>query len=244
MTTENKTTDDKPGGFTFDSIASVHDDIIERSPEVSEAAVAAHEQEQQATIEQTQATATARGGQTDSAGTVFDPELHATNAEGEPSLTATGKFRKKRGASKVAKQTTVAADAQRKAEARASGVLAANLMTHTATMLLGEEWITRKVGEYDEQAHLDKAFGDYFEAKEIQDFPPGVALTIACMSYAAPRLISGKETKSKMQRVKLWLVEKGAKLKRKRSKDNAAQPDSGDNGERKDDARETPMRPE
>ncbi len=224
--------------FSFDSLDEVHENIQEES---SAPNVAAIDAQQSATVE----TAKIASGNTDKAGTIFDPKLHAVNSDGEPSLTPLGKFRKKRGTSSVsttnkeliAQQQT---DAQ-KAAARAAGQLAADMMIGSCVTLLGEEWIP--IGEtgkqepatFNEHENLRRAFGDYFAAKNISDFPPGMALSIALTSYMMPRFAAGKETQTRLAKAKIWITEKFNGMK-KRGKKNAAQSNTGNDGERKDNA--------
>jgi len=224
-------------GFSFDSIAAAHDEIIEESSTPNESAIAAQET---AHVERE----VERTGNVDSQGTVFDPELHATNKEGEPSLTSTGKFRKKKGASKVSvtnKQLELQkADADAKAAARAAGQLAADMFIGSATMMLGSEWAPiggsgqQEPIQFDEHSNMRRAFADYFEARGINDFPPGIALSIAITSYAMPRLVAGEETKGKLSRAKDWLASKWLAMRSKRKPKNAPQSDSRNDGKRQD----------
>jgi len=224
-------------GFSFDSIDSVHDEILESSPDVNQAYIEGTEAAQAAA-------SVAASDVKDSEGAVFNSELHAVNKDGEPSLTATGKFRKKRGASKVAITNTALAEQQKlekdRIAARAAGQLAADMLIGSSVTLLGDEWVpigskgTQEPIQFDEHSNLRRAFADYFEAKNISDFPPGIMLSIAVTSYAMPRLVAGKETKTRLAKMKIWIAERYNKMKRSRK--DAAQSHSRDNGKRKDNA--------
>lgn len=234
----------KDENFSFESIENAHETILEDSPLPNKPAIEA----------QADATATkikdAKGNK-DSFGTVFDPALHAVNVEGAPSRTPLGKFRKKRGTSSVSttSKALVAAQQteQQKQAARAAGQLAADMMIGSCVTLLGEEWVPVTTGvdkkaepvKFDEHSNLRRSFADYFEAKNIRDFPPGIALSIAMTSYIMPRVIGGKETKSRLAKAKVWIAEKYAAMRKKK---DATQPDSGDNGERENDTSEKDVR--
>lgn len=228
----------KPIVFDFDSVDAVHDETLAQSPEANQDAIDAQAEEELETLRE-------QAGNTDKDGTIFDADIHAVNAAGEPSVTPTGKFRKKRG-SVVATKSAAAKTIQDEAAARAAGVLAADLMVGTSVALLGDEWIPLgESGEqepikYDEHSMLRKAFGDYFVAKNISDFPPGIALSIAVSSYAGARLAGGKETKSRLSKAWTWTSDKFKKLF-KRGKKDAAHDNSRDNGVRKDDTGEVPV---
>ena len=227
-----------PNEFKFDSLEDAHTSIQEKNPEPNMAAIQAHTQETQ---EKTEAISSMK----DDNGTVFDPEIHATNKDGEPSLTSTGKFRKKKGASKIARKIEMDPAAKEAQAARAAGRLAADMLVVSATSIGGPEWqpVGMKDGQqvqadFNEHENLRKAFADYFEAKGISDFPPGIALTIAVSAYAVPRLTTGKETKTRLAKAKIWFSELGNKFKKK-GKDNA-QPDTRDDGKRQNDTSEKP----
>ncbi len=239
MTKHNENKDNKPA-FTFDSLDVIHDEIQEDS---SAPNVAAIEASQAATVEQ----AKIAQGKSDKAGIVFDPKIHAVNATGEPSLTPLGKFRKRRGTSTVsrtnkdliAQQQTV----EQQAAARATGQLAADLLVGSCVTLLGTEWVPvgldgkQEIAKFNEHENLRRAFGDYFVARNISNFPPSMALSIAVTSYMMPRLVAGKETKTRLAKAKIWVADKFNNWK-KRDKKDAAQPDTRNDRERKDDTSE------
>ncbi len=233
-----KKNDDDTSTFSFDSIETVHDEIQGESSEPSVAAMAAA---QDIVVE----TAKASEGITDAKGVVFDPKLHAVNSEGAPSKTVLGNFRKKRGLSSVSMTNKAIKEQQQTAEqkqsARAAGQLAADMFVGTAVTVFGEEWIPvgpkgkQEIATFNEHENLRRAFADYFEAKGISDFPPGMALSIAVTGYMMPRLAGGKETKSRLAKAKVWITEKYQAMK-DRSKKDAAQSDTRDDGKRENNA--------
>lgn len=229
----------KPVTFSFDSLESQHEETLEQSTAPNEPMIEAHVVEETAKLE-------AALDRKDSKGTLFDPAIHAVNRDGDPSVTSLGKFRRKKGLS-VLTESVALTDVKERAAARAAGQLAADLMIHSAIMLGGPEWNPRGTKdaeltaiEFNEHENLRRAFADYFEAKGISDFPPGVGLSIAVSGYMVPRFAGGKETRSRVAKVRDWFKGKFANIrKRKEDKKDAAHVDSGDHPIRKDDAGET-----
>ena len=107
-----------------------------------------------------------------------------------------------------------------------------------ATMIGGPEFQPIKGNadgiEIDEKRELRMAFSDYCEAKQIGDFPPGIALTIAMLAYIGPRFTM-PNTQKRSKRFFTWLGAKWALWRNRR----AAHADNRNDGKRKDDARET-----
>lgn len=178
-------------------------------------------------------------GEKDSAGIAWNPDVHATGPDGKGVLTAKGEWRRRRG---VGKRSSVAgvpttgvppsADTQ---AARAAGVACAHSLLMMGTLLGGAEWNPRILKNDDgsvalnEAEMMEKAFGDYFVAKNTTEFPPGLALTMALTAYAMPRFTM-PQTRSRLQRAKEWAAAKYAKWKvRKQPKDKQPEPrtDSG-----------------
>lgn len=234
--------DNKSVTFEFDSVDDVHDEILDASPEPNKEAIAAHAKQEKDAL-------AVQASNADKAGTIFDSAIHAVDKDGEPSVTPLGKFRKKRGVSKVEAKTAAAQTIQDQAAARAAGQLAADMLVGSAVVLLGEEWIPVGLSgeqepiKFDEHSNLRRAFGDYFVAKNIKDFPPGIALSIAVSSYAGARLAGGKETKSRLSKAWVWTSEKFTKMFSKGKKD-AAHDNSGHNRVREDDAGKTDVQSE
>ena len=218
------------------NLDAISADIAESSPTPNEAAIAA---EAAKTAEAVARHAHLR----DVDGNTFDPAIHVTDSDGEPKLSGKGKLRKrpgrkagvtaKRHSSKKAAEDNTALNRQ---HARMSGAAAANSLIMLGVVVGGDEWNPRKDVEtgLDEREVLQCAFGDYFELKNLQDIPPGVALATAVIAYVTPRLAMPK-TQTRLQRCKEWVFSKIAKRRARR----ATQSNTRDDGKRQNDTRES-----
>ena len=220
---------------------SITESLVSASPEPNTAAIEASGQKEERIKE-------AYADLRDSRGNRFDPEIHVTDENGEPKLTMKGKLRMRPGRkSKVAGADKAAIGGalptregmthQQKMQARMTGDAAASALITLGVVVGGDEWnpITDAETGIDEKANLSHAFGDYFEAKEMTDIPPGVALTIAISAYVIPRFTMPK-TKTRVQRFKEWIATKIAQ--RKMRKNSGPQSDTRNDGKRQDDTRE------
>lgn len=169
------------------------------------------------------------GASQDKFGHAFDPAIHATNADGSPKLTPTGRFAK---LSKSTRESTLRvpgkqpatspaapASVSKEMAARASGKGAANLFIMGCLVIGGEEWMPQadpKSG-LNEREMLEAAFGDYFVATGKTDLPPGWALAAGIFMYAGRRLGMPK-TQSRIAKVKSWLVAKYVNFKNRKQK--------------------------
>lgn len=197
-------------GVNVDAIVS---EIAESAPHVQEHTIAAH------TAKQTSAP-------TDSDGVGFDPALHATGSDGKGILTAAGRWRKKRGAAATARSQIGGAKAGTGTSgadqaATATGIACAEMTIGTCTMIFGPEWQARVIksesGEVtlDEREYMSKCYADYCNAKGIKDIPPGVALTMSLLAYAAPRFAQ-PETAERAGTIREWVACKVASWKVKK----------------------------
>ena len=120
----------------------------------------------------------------DSAGTVFDPAVHATTRDGTPSYTKSGRFRKVRRPKQSSPDET---PEDRRYRTAAEGTVAAIEML--ATMVGGEafSYIKDKKAGIDERASGIDAFAAWYESRGIEDFPPGIVVAIWAITYCAPR---------------------------------------------------------
>jgi len=224
-------------------LSAITAQLGDASPAPNEAAISANQEKEQETRAQ-------YADLRDSKGNRFDPEIHVTDNDGAPKTTIKGFLRMRPGrksgptkkkAGHVAGIPGHAADGKltpsERMQARATGDAAANALIMLGVVVGGDEWHPQKNEEYgvDEKQSLSVAFGDYFEAKELTDIPPGVALTIAISAYMLPRFTMPK-TQTRMQRFKEYIATKIAK--RRMRKNNGTQSDSRDDGKRKDDASE------
>jgi len=122
----------------------------------------------------------------DSSGTVFDPEIHQTKRDGSPSYTKSGRFRKVRRANGASNKVEAEPEDHRYRVA-AEGTVATIEML--GVMLGGDafRYIKDKKAKIDERAAGVDAWASYFEAHDIDDFPPGIVVAIWALTYAAPR---------------------------------------------------------
>lgn len=189
-----------------DDLAS---DLIDM-PDVQDHAIATYEAEQEQ-IAQVQASAT------DKRGDRFDPTQHAVDDNGEPKYTQAGYFAKKRGRKANSKlgdgksvpHGTVAENAEKAQKHMACGVATANAIFALGQALGGEEWkpvVNEKMG-VNEPAAMTNAWRDYYKAKDMEDIPAGLALSITMFSYIAPRFNAPKTQKrasTAWGKIKVW----------------------------------------
>jgi hypothetical protein len=177
------------------------------APSVQPAAIAQHQAQSSADVAK------------DAVGAAFDESIHVRDADGNPKKTVRGTWALKRGrkATPQSAQSSVVGPAkpmQSVAQvARATGENAAALLVTTGMTFGGKEWepVLSEEHGIDEMANLKKAFGDYFAAKNMQDIPPGIALSIAVLGYAGPRFFA-PQTKARLSAVKQWIAPKAAWL--------------------------------
>ena len=173
----------------------------------------------------------------DSKGGAFNPDIHVTNASGEPVLTKTGKLRMKAGRKSTVGESAPA-PAVNEARNRQAAAHAATLMTEQLGVALGgnqARFIRRE--DINEETSVFCAYDGYFEARGISDFPPNVALIIALGGYAL-RVSLQTPAKDKAKSVWFHLKAKiGNRLKKKDKKD-ASHINSRDDGKRKNDTSE------
>lgn len=142
----------------------------------------------------------------------FDPSIHATDDAGNPLLNKDGRLKKKRGRKPGSVNATVFRTVEHTPEYKAADT-AARSATETifilGQMIGGEEWqpiIDSETG-YNEPATIQASFRQYFLAKGITDFPPGVALSIALACYALPRLRK-PQTQNRLMKFVGWIKSK------------------------------------
>lgn len=208
-------------------IASIIDDIDEESPEPNRAAIEGFRaiREVPITGEAQSAPDAGVGGPRDRFGSAFDPAMHHTNDDGTPKLFK-GKLRRKRQSKVgiVSPQPVASSIGQRTPEqiqkARLAGRVMADSFVSCAQMIGGHEFApmvgTHDGMKIDEKAELRNAFADYCEAKDIGDFPPGIALSIALLGYVGPRFAM-PETQSRTKRFTNWLGAKWLTWKNRRA---------------------------
>ena len=200
-------------------ISGIADDLLNNAPGVSEHVITSELQKEQERQE---------NALVDASGATFDPNIHVSN-DGEPVKTASGMFRKKSGRKAGGASDTIrTAPRSQIGNANgfqpgpppvdpgtvAAGKAAAHLLFQAGIAIGGEEWQPRYIEEYglNEATQIESAFIDYFKSQEITDFPPGVALSLAVISYAAPRFMMPK-TKTRLEKVVDWFKGKFSRKK-------------------------------
>lgn len=211
--TENKSieTPKEAGKGGTDEIKDIASSIIENIPGVS-----GHVIEQEA-----------NKPTVDAEGTPFDPALHVADLDGNPVKTAAGLYRNKSGRKsagrpyvdptkkRVKSQGSIlgASETQKPPELAPGTVMAgkaAAAMIFQAGLLIGgDEWqpvINESIGR-NEPLEMETAWINYFKAKGITDFPPGVVLALTMVAYAVPRFAQPK-TRTRFQMIGLWIKSK------------------------------------
>lgn len=186
--------------FSFDESSSgAAEQILGSMPDVQQHAIEQHEQ---------QAAEAAANVEKDDAGTPFDPAIHT----GTKLKNGTWRLRKAaknpgstvatpRGKKNAAQPAEDNSAAEKLAAANAAGAMAAASVFMLGRAFGGKEWEPTP----QEVEMQSAAWGAYFVAKDVTDFPPGMALCIALGAYAGPRF-QMPETKKKMGRVKTWIA--------------------------------------
>lgn len=177
----------------------------------------------QSAIDATQTQDTQDGKSTDAvirdrAGTVFNPDIHATDSAGKPVVTRKGVFRNRSGPKKIqpSPETVPGQPGDEKQfNHEGAGRFAADLTVMAGVKLCGPGWMPvidskKGINEYED---IRKAYSGYFEAKGVKDIPPGWVLTFVLFSYAAPRLTQ-EETKSTINKAITWIKNIFLKIKK------------------------------
>lgn len=192
------------------SLTSIADGLIEAMPEPQDHVI--NKQDDSENPEKT--------NKTDSAGTVFDRDIHKVDESDNPVIGKKGTFLKKRGAKKSTlniPKNDEPSIGQNENACSVAGKAAANLVIMLGVVIGGQDFepiVDEKSGT-DEKKNLETAFGQYFVHKNIDDIPPGIALSVAIVGYALPRFTMPK-TKTRMSKVKDWITKKLANQKLKK----------------------------
>lgn len=142
----------------------------------------------------------------DNKGFPFDKNVHKVDKNGDPVLTKNGNLTRKAGR----QSTTINLPNQEKQSGTDNAKMSpmvlgrnvANTFIGVAVAIGGADFnpvYDEKQG-IDERLELSRNFGAYLEAKQMNDFPPGVVLVMAIGSYIAPRFAMQK-TQSKLSKV-------------------------------------------
>lgn len=198
----------------------------EELPEIQENAIAAVQAQKESKINQAKENG-------------FDPELHASNADGSPKVTAAGNFAKKRGrkstlntGAKSAKQEQADIEAEKIKLDNAKSAVQISVILETLQMkMISEEF---KYSELERETNIE-AWRDTFDYYGHIYLPPPLALAMDHMTIIAARA-QKTQTKHKISLFKTWFKSKFSFKKKKGEKD--ALSDNRKNSKRKDDIRE------
>lgn len=202
---------------TVDALAS---QLVDEAPDAQPHAIEQQRQLEQAAEAQNAANVNDFPG--------FDPTKHATNPDGTPAKTPTGRYKKLSKTGGAAPKVNVPADsaktgqtptrANKEAAARAGGAGAANLFITACVVLGGQDFVPRKDAKQglDEHAFLTQLWGDYFVASGKTDLSPGWALFAGSLAFIIPRL-QMQHTQTRFQKVKTWIYCRVIEMRAKRA---------------------------
>lgn len=179
-------------------IESIGDELANNMPEPQSHAI--EQEEVKASKEQANIV--------DRSGNPFNSSIHEADVQGSPRLNKDGTVKMKRG-NKGARKSSLVTEPQAVPSAVKTGQAIADGIFSFGILAFGDEGRPIANAEYglDERKNMYDVWGRYCEAKEINDFPPGVAVFIATMGYIMPRLFSEK-TKPRVQKAKDWIAKK------------------------------------
>jgi len=145
-------------------------------------------------------------GLRDRRGRKFDPAYHELDGSGHPRLNRDGflfckggrpgKFKQAHAAQVPESERIPPTDPQAAAPAtdreatdrKATAAFSAAMFINLGVGIFGEEWLPMKNAAIDEQADLTDKFDAWYKQMGISDLPPGVALAVGLLGYAAVRL--------------------------------------------------------
>lgn len=107
----------------------------------------------------------------------FDPDVHATDADGRPKRNKDGSYRRKRGSR-----------APERSEYRPLAEMTAQSIVAVSVAVGGDEFGPVRTRHLDEMENLTGTWESWFEAQEMTDLPPNLALAIGLAAYFVPRL--------------------------------------------------------
>lgn len=171
------------------------------------------------------------GTLTDSVGEKFDAALHRLGDDGKPSITKTGKFRKKTVSKLVRPQIQAANSSPQNSalpqvSSKQAAVIATKFFEQVSCKLISEEWKLSEMETAEAIQNWEGTF-DYYGGLNLK---PPHALAVTYLGFILTR-IPKPETQSKFQLFKAWARNKWANRKVK----NGARNNRGNDGERKND---------
>jgi len=199
-----------------DGLAEIASDFVDNMPEVSPHAIEAHLAKEKA--------AESAPAQVDKNGTKFDPTIHTLGADGNPALTKSGLYARKRG--RKAGQSTLGSvpgaaspsNTTQPLGALGQGPTTAPKVSHTVMgagaavatanvfmAAFGPDLEPSKKNELTGQGDLETlrdAYAQFFLESGIERVPPWIGLAIALSTYAGPKMM--KETA--LSRAKIMFI--------------------------------------
>lgn len=139
----------------------------------------------------------------------FNPEIHATDAFGNPRRNKNGTYSKKRGRkngqTNTQKSTVIPPVPDNIQQSRSAAVALCTTMFILCKTLGGDEWtpvVNEQMG-VNEPGILIEAWTQYFMTVGVTDIPPWIGVVIATTSYVAPRFTM-PQTQSRLGRFWNW----------------------------------------
>jgi hypothetical protein len=177
-----------------------------------------------------------QGGQwVDAYGTEFNPEIHATDKDGNPSKTPKGRFRKKPkkkgtyeggsgpGVDLSATKRVQGDEAQAQAEIEAGALQAAemtvNLQVLMAMYVGGDEWKPGKdeFGRNEYKSGVE-AYKQCYIAYDVNYLPPWLPPCLWTMGFFGRRIMQDRQAQGKIKLFFQWVKSKFSR-KRKKNKE-------------------------
>lgn len=196
---------------------------------------------------------------TDKHGRKFDPQFHEVAEDGKPKINKKDGFitckpgRTPKVSSRFSGGKPQAAEVVRQKETkpdyeainrRVSAEATVDIFIQLGIMIFGPEWQAQKTDQIDERANLVLVTDRYFEVKGISDIPPGAAMAVAFVGYAAARMqYPSTQTKVSIifremkKSVMNFFSGIGKFFKRMKGFRNVLQPDNRSNGVGENDSR-------
>lgn len=114
-------------------------------------------------------------------GETFNPDIHISDDAGNPLLTKTGKYRKKRGWKKFVNPEQPEAVTPEPQNSKMLATFSTVTYLQAGTAAFGSDFGVDRGGEHD---NLRLAFEAYFDSVGMVDVPPGIALCMALSVHA------------------------------------------------------------
>lgn len=212
-----------------DTLDSMVAEAIENQPEVSPVAENAMKAEQPQTMDSFKVEpqtihlppANSPVG-TQATPEIFNPEIHQTDASGNPVYTQAGGFAKKRGRKPGQRNRpdssynpgagVIDTDNEKIQKAHACAVTVVGIMFMVGRAIGGEEFtpiVDANTG-HNEPKMLTDAWTQYFMTSEVESIPPWLGVAVASLAFILPRTVM-PQTAGKLTRLWDWICSKFSK---------------------------------